>query len=89
MRKNPPLTRAALKRRLAAIHPDPEIAKELLAMGIYRAGTGGRLRYGRCGPMPGLPVNPVSARRWKITGAPITGDLAPEHAHRKARSGLA
>ena len=32
--KQNPITKAALKRALAEIHPDPEIACELFAMGI-------------------------------------------------------
>lgn len=31
-----PMTKAALKRALAEIHPDPEIAREFFAIGIYQ-----------------------------------------------------
>jgi hypothetical protein len=41
------MTKAALKRALADIHPDPEIAREFLAMGIYRVRE--RLSGNRCG----------------------------------------
>src|ERR1700730_6021109 len=44
-----PMTKVALKRALASIHPDPEIARELLAMGVYRIRRDGRLNNGKCG----------------------------------------
>ena len=45
-----PMTKAALKRALADIHPDPEIAREFIGMGVYRLSTrGGRGKHGQCG----------------------------------------
>jgi hypothetical protein len=51
--KNPmpkhPMTKAALNRALADIHPDPEVARELIGLGIYRVRIDGRLHNGVCG----------------------------------------
>jgi hypothetical protein len=46
---NPLLTKAAQKRALAEIHPDPEVARELVATGIYRVRRDGRLHNRQCG----------------------------------------
>jgi hypothetical protein len=48
MRKDLPLTKAALNRALAEIHPDRETALELLRLGIYRIRRDGRLHNGKC-----------------------------------------
>lgn len=41
---------AALKTALADIHPDPEIARELLAMGVFRLRTrGDHALHEQCG----------------------------------------
>jgi hypothetical protein len=47
-RRDPPLTKAAQKRALKRVHEDPQIARELIGMGIFRPDTGGRLHYGQC-----------------------------------------
>ena len=49
MRKDPPLTKEALNRALAQIHPDRETACELLRLGVYRVRRDGRLHNGTCG----------------------------------------
>jgi phage terminase large subunit-like protein len=44
-----PMTKAALRRALAEIDPDPETARELIRLGIYRVRPDGRLHNGKCG----------------------------------------
>jgi hypothetical protein len=49
MPKPNPITKAALERALAEIHPDRETAIELVRLGIYRIGKHRRLHNGTCG----------------------------------------
>jgi len=74
-----PLTKAALNRALAEIHPDPETARELLAMGIFRLRTrGGHALHDRCVPghapqaAPALP-KPLEQAAVATTGPGVRG----------------
>ena len=84
-----PMTKAALKRALAEIHPDPEIAREFIAMGIYRSGRGGRLRNGKCGAHARTTGKPCQAPamgngRCKLHGGKSTGPRTKAGAKRSA-----
>jgi hypothetical protein len=48
MRKRNPISKAALERALAEVHPHRETALELLRLGIYRIGKHRRLHNGKC-----------------------------------------
>jgi hypothetical protein len=68
-----------------AIHPDPEIARELLAMGIYRLRTrGGHAGYGQCGAWARTTEAPCMAPavkpggRCRRHGGSSTGPRTPE-----------
>jgi len=79
-----PLTKAALNRALAEIHPDPEIARELLAMGIFRLRTrGGHALHDRCGAWARSAGRPciakaIRAGRCRHHGAGSTGPKSPQ-----------
>ena len=78
-----PLTKAALKRALAEIHPDPEIARELIAMGIYRVRRDGRLHNGKCGAWARSKGRPCIRKarengRCPNHGSESTGPRTPE-----------
>jgi hypothetical protein len=47
MPKRNPMTKAAIERTLAEIHPNRETALDLVRMGIYRLPK--RFRHGKCG----------------------------------------
>lgn len=78
MRKDPHLTKAALKRALAEIHPDPDTARELIRMGIYRVRRNGRLHNGKCEAHARTTGKPCQAPamengRCKLHGGKSTG----------------
>ena len=86
------ITKAALKRALAEIHPDPDIARELIGMGIYRIRTrGGHAHNGRCGAWARSAGRPCIAKalkagRCRHHGALSTGPKTPE-GHARCRKG--
>ena len=87
-----PLTKAALNRALAEIHPDPETARELLAMGIFRLRTrGGHALHDRCGAWARSAGRPciakaIRAGRCRHHGAGSTGPKSPQ-GHARCRKG--
>jgi hypothetical protein len=78
MPKRNPITKAALERALAEIHPDPETARELIRMGIYRVRRDGRLHNGKCEAHARTTGKPCQAPamengRCKLHGGKATG----------------
>jgi hypothetical protein len=78
-----PMTRAALNRALAEIHPDRETALELVRLGIYRIGRDGRLHNGLCGAWAKSRKRPCQRKarengRCPNHGAFSTGPTTPE-----------
>jgi hypothetical protein len=83
MRTRARITKAALERALAEIHPDPEIARELVRLRIYRIGKHRRLRDGRCEAHARSTGRPCQAPamengRCKLHGGLSTGPRTPE-----------
>ena len=83
MRKDPPLSKAALNRALAEIHPDPETARELIRLGIYRVRRDGRVQNGVCGAWAKSRNRPCQRKarengRCPNHGAFSTGPRTPE-----------
>ena len=75
MRKDPPLTKAALNRALA---PKSIPACELLRLGVYRVRRDGRLHNGTCGAHARTTGKPCQAPamengRCKLHGGKSTG----------------
>jgi hypothetical protein len=72
-----------MKRALAEIHPDPEIARELVKIGIYRVRRDGRLRNGLSGAHSRTTGKSCQAPamgngRCKLHGGLSTGARTPE-----------
>jgi hypothetical protein len=83
MPKRNPMTKAALERALAEIHPHRETALELLRLGIYRIGKHRRLRNGKCEAHARSTGQPCQAPamengRCKLHGGLSTGPRTPE-----------
>ena len=76
MRKDPPVTKAALNRALAEIHPDRETALELIRLGIYRIRRDGRLHNGKCGAWARSAGRPCIRKALENGRCPITAGLA-------------
>jgi hypothetical protein len=74
MRQRTPATKAALKRALAEIHPDPEIAREFIAMGIYRVRD--RLSGNRCGAHARITGQPCKRKALENGRCPNHGGLS-------------
>jgi hypothetical protein len=88
-----PMTKAAQKRALAEIHPDPEVARELIAMGVYRVRRDGRLRSGKCGAHARTTGKPCQAPamengRCRLHGGLSTGPRTKAGAKRSAAGRL-
>ena len=78
-----PITKAALERALAEIHPDRETALELIRLGIYRIGKHRRLHNGKCGAYArstrtGCLAPAMENGRCKLHGGLSTGPRIPE-----------
>src|ERR1700687_3982755 len=83
MPKQMPVTKAALNRALAEIHPDAEIARELIRLGIYRVRRDGRLHNGKCGAWARSAGRPCIRKarengRCPNHGSESTGPRTPE-----------
>jgi hypothetical protein len=79
-----PMTKAALSRALADIHPDPEIAREFFAMGVYRSGQGGRLHNGKVRAYARNTGKPCQAPAMETADASCTGACLGRERLRKA-----
>ena len=83
MTKRSPQSKAALNRALAEIHPDPEIARELIRVDIYRIRGDGRLHNGKCEAHARSTGKPCQAPamengRCKLHGGKSTGPRTKE-----------
>src|ERR1700687_19624 len=76
MPKQMPVTKAALKRALAEIHPDPETARELIRLGIYRVRRDGRLHNGKCGAWARSTGKPCQRKAHENGRCPNHGGLS-------------